>query len=108
MNQTQKRTLIAVAAVTLLAAGCTKKKVAVAPPPPAGRRPAATSKPAPPPARTATTQRPAATTPAPRYPNAATRARIDQLLAKIEDAYFDYDKASLRPDALKALAGRFD
>ena len=67
-----------------------------------------TPKPAPPPARTATTQRPAATTPAPRYPNAATRARIDQLLAKIEDAYFDYDKASLRPDALKALAGRFD
>ena len=36
-------------------------------------------------------------------PNAATRARIDELLAKIEDAYFDYDKASLRPDALKAL-----
>lgn len=39
----------------------------------------------------------------PRYPNAATRARIDELLAKIEDAYFDYNKASLRPDALKAL-----
>ena len=52
----------------------------------------------------ATTYRPAATKPAPRYPNAATRARIAQLLAKIEDAYFDYDKASLRPDALKALA----
>jgi peptidoglycan-associated lipoprotein len=32
-----------------------------------------------------------------------TRVRIDQLLAKIEDAYFDYDKTSLRPDALKAL-----
>jgi peptidoglycan-associated lipoprotein len=32
-----------------------------------------------------------------------TRARIDQLLARIEDAYFDYDKATLRPDALKAL-----
>jgi peptidoglycan-associated lipoprotein len=39
----------------------------------------------------------------PRMPNAATRARIDELLARIEDAYFDYDKASLRPDALKAL-----
>jgi peptidoglycan-associated lipoprotein len=39
----------------------------------------------------------------PRMPNAATRARIDQLLARIEDAYFDYDKASLRPDAIKAL-----
>jgi peptidoglycan-associated lipoprotein len=49
------------------------------------------------------TQPPADNTPAPRYPNATTRARIDQLLAKIEDAYFDYDKYSLRPDALKAL-----
>jgi peptidoglycan-associated lipoprotein len=103
MNQTQKRTLITVAAVTLLTAGCAKKPVAAAPPPPPGT-PSVTSEPAPPPARTATTQRPAATTPAPRYPNAATRARIDQLLAKIEDAYFDYDKASLRPDAVKALA----
>jgi peptidoglycan-associated lipoprotein len=35
--------------------------------------------------------------------DATTRARIDQLLAKIEDAYFDYDKALLRPDAMKAL-----
>jgi peptidoglycan-associated lipoprotein len=47
----------------------------------------------------------AATTPAPRYPSAATRARIDELLAKIEDAYFDYDRATIRPDALKALEG---
>lgn len=105
MNHAQKRTLIAVAAVALLTAACAKKKVAVAPPSPpaptAAR--AATPKPAPPPVRTATTQPPAATTPAPRYPNATTRARIDQLLAKIEDAYFDYDKYSLRPDALKAL-----
>jgi peptidoglycan-associated lipoprotein len=44
-----------------------------------------------------------AATQAPHYPNAATRARIDELLAKIEDAYFDYDKATIRPDALKAL-----
>jgi peptidoglycan-associated lipoprotein len=36
-------------------------------------------------------------------PDAATRARIDQLLAKIEDAYFDYNKHTLRPDAIKAL-----
>jgi peptidoglycan-associated lipoprotein len=51
----------------------------------------------------ATAERPAATTPAPKYPNAVTRARIDTLLTKIEDAYFDYDKYSLRPDAMKAL-----
>jgi len=106
MNQAQKRTLIAIAAVSLLSAACAKKKVAATPPsPPAPAvTAAAAAKPAPPPTRTATTTtQPAATTPAPRYPNAATRARIDELLARIEDAYFDYDKASLRPDALQAL-----
>ena len=106
MNHAQKRTLIAVAAVTLLTAACAKKKVAAAPPPPpvpAAAR-VVTPRPAPPqPARTATARPPLATTPATKYPNAVTRARIDQLLAKIEDAYFDYDKYSLRPDALKAL-----
>jgi peptidoglycan-associated lipoprotein len=64
----------------------------------------AASRPAPaPPARVATAERPAPVTAAPRYPNAATRARIDELLARIEDAYFDYNQATLRPDALKAL-----
>ena len=106
MNHAQKRTLIAVAVVTLLTAACAKKKVAAAPPPPPApaAAPAATPRPAPPqPARTATARPPAATTPATKYPNAMTRARIDQLLAKIEDAYFDYDKYSIRPDALKTL-----
>jgi peptidoglycan-associated lipoprotein len=102
MNHVQKRTLIAIAAIGLLTAACAKKKVAAAPPPPA-TTPAPAANAAPPPAYTAAKQAPAATAPAPRYPNAATRARIDELLARIEDAYFDYDKASLRPDALKAL-----
>ena len=108
MNQAGKRTLIAIAAVTLLGVGCTKKKIAAAPPPPPPPIATPTAAPksaSPQPARTATTQTPAATRPAPRYPNATTRARIDELLAKIEDAYFDYDKYSLRPDALKALQG---
>ena len=39
----------------------------------------------------------------PDYPDAVTRAHIDQLLARIEDAYFDYDKHALRPDAIQAL-----
>ena len=54
-----------------------------------------------------TTARPAAitTAQAPRSPNAATRARIDELLARIQDAYFDYDKHALRPDAMKTLEG---
>jgi peptidoglycan-associated lipoprotein len=108
MNHPEKRTIFAVAAFAMLAAGCSKK-VAVAPPPPPATTPAAqsavTSRPAPVPARAAATPRLAAPTaaPAPRYPSAATRARIDELLAKIEDAYFDYDKSSLRPDALNAL-----
>jgi peptidoglycan-associated lipoprotein len=106
MNPVQKRALIAIAAVAVLTAACAKKKVAAAPPPPpppAATTPAATSRPTPPPATAAATRPPASTPQTSPYPNAATRARIDELLAKIEDAYFDYDKASLRPDALKAL-----
>jgi peptidoglycan-associated lipoprotein len=105
MKHAQKRILIAVAAVSLLAAACAKKNVAATLPPTSAPAvtTAAAPKPSPSPARTAATQPPAAATPVSRFPNAATRARIDQLLAKIEDAYFDYDKASLRPDALKAL-----
>jgi peptidoglycan-associated lipoprotein len=109
MNHPERSTIIAVAAVAMLAAGCAKKKVtAAAPPPPASTtaRPAAvSSRPAPSQARAAVTARPTppSTAPASRYPSAATRARIDELLAKIEDAYFDYDKSALRPDALNAL-----
>ncbi len=88
-------------------AGCAKKKVAATPP----------STPAPAEARqtTQTQQQTTASTPTrstptaptqstgPRVPDAATRARIETLLSKIEDAYFDYDQHSLRPDAVKAL-----
>jgi peptidoglycan-associated lipoprotein len=84
--------------------GC-MKKVASAPPPP------------PPPASspsTRSTERPAErqaySAPAPsehatasRTPDAATRARIQDLLDRIQDAYFDYDKHTLRPDAETAL-----
>jgi peptidoglycan-associated lipoprotein len=105
MNKGQKRMVIAIAAAGFLAAGCAKKPVAAAPPTPAAKAaPMAATKPAPPPAHTADAQPAPAAAPETRYPNAATRARIDQLLAKIEDAYFDYDKASLRPDALQALS----
>ncbi len=36
-------------------------------------------------------------------PDAATRARIQDLLDRIQDAYFDYDKHDIRPDAETAL-----
>jgi peptidoglycan-associated lipoprotein len=99
--------ILAVAVAAMMGAGCAKKKVAAqAPPPPAP--PAAAVE------QSRTTQQEARTTtptpaPAPaaqetpRMPNAQTRARIDTLLGRIEDAYFDYDKHTLRPDAIKAL-----
>src|SRR5947208_570186 len=97
--------VITIAALSIIAAGCAKKKVAaISPNPPQQREASAPSTPA-----VTTPQREAATPPAeapstPRsnMPDAATRARIDQLLARIEDAYFDYNKHTLRPDAIKA------
>ena len=105
MKNYRNLTLAAVAAVSMIAAGCAKKTAAVPPPPaPAATTASAAPESRPTPSRTTTTPTPApAPTQTSRYPDAATRARIDQLLAKIEDAYFDYDKATLRPDALKAL-----
>jgi peptidoglycan-associated lipoprotein len=98
--------ILGVATLAFVGAGCAKKKVAAAPPtPPAAEQPKAApaapvqqaaARPTPPPQ--APTQ-----APAPRVPDAATRARIETLLSKIEDAYFDYDKHTLRPDAIKAL-----
>jgi peptidoglycan-associated lipoprotein len=103
MNNARKRKVLGLAVVSLLAAGCAKKQAAAPPPPPPpAAAPAAAPKPAAPPVRASTAPAPAAAA-APHYPSAATRARIDELLARIEDAYFDYDKATLRPDALQAL-----
>jgi len=88
------------------AAGCAKKKVAaVPPPPPPPSEAAATPAPAErPPARAESRPTPPPeSTPVSRTPDAATKARIEELLARIEDAYFDYDKHTLRPDAIKAL-----
>jgi len=91
----------------MIGAGCAKKKVAAqAPPPPAPPAAAAEQQqPAPQQARaTAPTPTPAPNTQeTPRMPSAQTRARIDTLLGRISDAYFDYDQHTLRPDAIKAL-----
>lgn len=103
-----KSRFLGCAAVTLVsfALGGCAKKVASAPPPPPPPAVATPSTPAP--ARTARTQTPAqpsqvaANTPS-RTPDAATRARIQDLLDRIQDAYFDYDKHTLRPDAETAL-----
>lgn len=101
--QTFRAVLIGVAAFSLMGVGCAKKKVAAAPPPPPAPAAAVKSEPAPPPQRRESAVNAPAPATRPAYPNAATRARIDELLAKIEDAYFDYNKHTLRPDAVTAL-----
>src|SRR5216684_3453039 len=102
----KSRLLAVSAAITLcLAAGGCKKKVAAAPPPPP---PPSSSTASTTPPRNTTTAPPVTRTEAPptapsRMPDAATRARIQDLLNRIQDAYFDYDKHTIRPDAEAAL-----
>ena len=99
-------TLCAVLAAGLLGPGCAKKKTAaVVPPAPHNEttQPAAAptpprNTPVPTPERT-----PVATAAPSRMPDAATRKRIEELLARIEDAYFDYNRHELRADAVKTL-----
>jgi peptidoglycan-associated lipoprotein len=98
--------IITVAALTIFSAACAKKQVAKAPPPPAPVQASTPARPAstPTPARRPTPpQQTASNTPS-RYPNAATRARIDELIARIQDAYFDYNQHTLRSDAITTLA----
>jgi peptidoglycan-associated lipoprotein len=97
---------LAALAVTVLCgafSGCSKK-VASAPPPPPIKGSAST----PASARSVTPQSSTRNTVADtnqrsRMPDAATRATIQELLNRIQDAYFDYDKHTLRPDAEAAL-----
>jgi len=95
---------VAGTALTLAFAGCSKKVAAKPPAPPAPATAAAT----PAPARSAPARAVAATPSTParpvsRTPDAATRAQIQDLLNRIQDAYFDYNKHILRPDAETAL-----
>ncbi len=90
-------------ALMLLTAGCAKNVAKVTPPSPPA--PVAAARPAP-------VNRTPATTPSPTVasnrttsdmPDTDTRARIQALLNRIEDVYFDYNRDNLRPDALAAL-----
>jgi peptidoglycan-associated lipoprotein len=109
MKNSCKAVWVGLAALTLIGAGCAKKVAVTTPPPlpPAAQAQAAPASRASQPQSRPATARPAPTqtAQAPRYPNAVTRARIDELLARIQDAYFDYNQHALRPDALKALEG---
>jgi peptidoglycan-associated lipoprotein len=101
-----KSSFWATLAVTVLCgafSGCAKKVASSPPPPPfpSGSPNTSASSPATPPA--AARSEAAATNARPRLPDAATRATIQELLDRIQDAYFDYDKHTLRPDAEAAL-----
>jgi peptidoglycan-associated lipoprotein len=104
MKKTRDMVLIAIATLAFVGAGCAKKKVAsVASNPPAPTENTASTPTATPSTRPTPAPAPPAAEAKSNFPDAATRARIDQLLAKIEDAYFDYDQHTLRPDAITAL-----
>jgi peptidoglycan-associated lipoprotein len=88
-----------VAAVSILGAGCHKKVAASAPPAPATRARVHCRR------ATARTGPEAHACPglhgSRQTPHAGCRnpRRIDELLSRIQDAYFDYDRHILRPDA---------
>jgi peptidoglycan-associated lipoprotein len=107
MKISRELLVVTVATLGIIGAGCAKKRVAGEPPtPPEPVKQASTSTP---PGETPRSQQPPAarTEPTaaarPNMPDEKTRARIETLLGRIEDAYFDYDKHELRPDAIKAL-----
>jgi peptidoglycan-associated lipoprotein len=93
----------ALTALSLTFSGCAKKVAAKAPPPPPPARTTPTVASNPAPTRNYSQPAQAASTTPPRMPDAATRARIQDLLNRIQDAYFDYNQHVLRPDAEAAL-----
>jgi peptidoglycan-associated lipoprotein len=99
MNPKLVTSLAFVGVLTLLA-GC-HKQVAVAPPPPAPHPEVAKSTPPPEPVRPAPVT--VAQTSRPAMPSEATKATIQELLNRIQDIYFDYNKHALRPDAEATL-----
>ena len=108
MNKFLGLHVAAVAALCLFGSACTKKNVAVDHPPapaPAVSTPAPAPAPAAPAPRQAPAQTVAQAAPQSRYPDAKTRARIDELLGHIQDAYFDYDRHTLNDSAVKTLNG---
>jgi peptidoglycan-associated lipoprotein len=95
----------AAAALCLFGSGCAKKTANVQTPPPpapvAATAPASVAKQQPPQPQQQT--QPVAQTAPSRYPDAATRARIDELIGRIQDAYFNYNQHTLRADAVSTL-----
>jgi peptidoglycan-associated lipoprotein len=87
-------------AVLVLLVGCHPKKVAQAPLPPAPQPEVA--KAAPPPEPPPKREEPKVEAPPPAPPP-EVKVRVEDLLAKIQDVYFDYDKHNIRTDAETTL-----
>ncbi len=105
MQRLPQLNILAAVALSCFAGACAKKTVALAAPPAAAPVAAAAPAPVPAPAPVQTQAPPPQTAQnnTPRYPDAATRARIDELIGRIQDAYFDYNRHTLRPDAVSTL-----
>ena len=91
---------VAALATFILITACNKHVAATHPPP---LPPAVTPAKSVPPQAGAAAATPVAANERPARPDAATTARIQDLLDRLQDAYFDYDKHNIRPDAEAAL-----
>ena len=103
--RTRYMACVAITALSVLWTGCKKNVASKTPPPPAPiSSPAAatTARSTPQPVAPQQPYQRASDTPS-RMPDAATRALIQDLLNRIQDAYFDYNQHTLRPDAETAL-----
>jgi peptidoglycan-associated lipoprotein len=99
---------LAILGFVLVSAGCQKAApvAAAKPAAPAPQPVAAAPAPAPTPAaanRPAPVTTQAAAQPRPAQMTPAERATLNERLARLEDALFDYDKSTIRPDATTAL-----
>ncbi|HZT38039.1 MAG TPA: peptidoglycan-associated lipoprotein Pal [Bryobacteraceae bacterium] len=99
------RILTVIATIALASSGvaCKKKVATAAPPAPRSHMETAAAPASAPHNSAASEPRQQQTAAAPRYPDSRTLGTIQELMSRIEDAYFDYDKHTIRPDAEKAL-----
>jgi peptidoglycan-associated lipoprotein len=95
-------TYVSAAALCFLGAGCAKQVAQVNPPAAPAPAPQQAAAPAPTPAPQPTPSPVVAST-RPDMPDHATRVQIQDLINRIQDAYFDYNQHALRPDATSTL-----
>jgi peptidoglycan-associated lipoprotein len=96
-------TYLCALALCLFAAGCAKQVAKTNPPPAPAAAPQQAAAPVARPVRQPSTPSPVVASNRPEMPDSATKLRIQDLINRIQDAYFDYDKHSLRPDAMSTL-----